>query len=260
MAAPSIDLGDEVAIVTGAGRGIGAATAKAIAAHGGRVAVAARRLVDAENVANSLPIGRSIAVACDVADFAQVDALVAETLRHLGPPTILINNAGVVAPIGYFDALDPEAFAAAVRTTLVGAAFAARAALPHMLRAGRGVIVNLSSGAAHRPLEGWSAYCAGKAGLAMLTRSLALEYGEKGVRVVGFAPGVVDTGMQAEIRASGINPVSRLPRESLAPADEPASAIVFLCSSAGAAFAGQEVDIRTPSFRDAVGLAPPSPR
>ena len=124
-------------------------------------------------------------------------------------------------------------------------AFAARAVLPAMAAAGRGRIINLSSGAAHRPLEGWSAYCAAKAGLAMLTRSLQLEYGEYGIRSFGFSPGVVDTGMQAEIRASGINPVSRLPRESLAPADEPATGIVYLCAAASDALAGQEfIDAR----------------
>ena len=162
----------------------------------------------------------------------------------------------LIAPIGRLDTLDPEAFAAAIRITLAGAAFAARAVLPGMVAAGRGRIINLSSGAAHRPLEGWSAYCAAKAGLAMLTRSLALEYGEQGIRAFGFSPGVVDTGMQAEIRASGINPVSKLPRESLAAVDEPAAGIAYLCSAASDIFAGQEVDIRKADFRDAAGLAP----
>jgi NAD(P)-dependent dehydrogenase (short-subunit alcohol dehydrogenase family) len=251
-----IDLDGEIAIVTGAGRGIGAATARALSKYGARVAVATRRRADAESIMRDLPAGRALAVACDVAEPAQIDELVAETTRRLGAPTLLINNAGVIAPIGPLHTLEPESFAAAIRTTLVGAAFAARAVLPHMVRAGRGVIVNLSSGAAHRPLEGWTAYCAGKAGLAMLTRSLALEYGEQGVRVVGFAPGLVDTGMQAEIRASGINAVSRLPRESLGSTEEPAEAIAFLCSSGGAVFAGGETDIRAPAFRAAAGLKP----
>jgi NAD(P)-dependent dehydrogenase (short-subunit alcohol dehydrogenase family) len=257
--AATINLDGEIAIVTGAGRGIGAAAAIAIAAAGARVAVSSRKLADAQIVAKNLPEGRAVAIACDVGNPSEVAELVSETTRCFGAPTVLINNAGVVAPIGRLDALDPEAFAAAIRTTLVGAAFAARAVLPYMMHAGRGIIINLSSGAAHLPLEGWSAYCAGKAGLAMLTRSIALEYGDQGVRAIGFAPGVVDTGMQAEIRASGLNPVSRLPRQSLASVEEPAKAIAFLCSAGGAAFAGQEIDIRSPAFREAVGLkAPPA--
>src|SRR5690606_15700892 len=119
----------------------------------------------------------------------------------------------------------------------------------------RGTIVNLSSGAAHRPMEGWSAYCAGKAGLAMVTQSLALEYGARGIRAFGFAPGVVDTDMQGEIRASGINPVSKLPRENLARGDDPARAIAYLCSAAAADLAGGELDMRDASCRARAGLA-----
>ena len=233
-----VQLERDIVIVTGAGRGIGAETARVLAASGARVVVAARRLGDAETVAAGLPAERVLPLACDVADPEAVAAMVAATERRFGGPTALINNAGAVAPIGALHTVDPEAFAGAVRTNLVGAAFCARAVLPGMLRAGRGRIVNLSSGAAHQPLEGWSAYCAAKAGLAMLTRSLALEYGPGGILAFGFAPGVVDTGMQGEIRASGINPVSRLPREALAPASDPAHAIAFLCSPEADSFAG----------------------
>ena len=248
------DLTGEIAIVTGAGRGIGAATARALAESGARVVVSAREQAKAQAVVETLRPGTGIAVACDVADHEQVTRLVDETERRFGKPSILINNAGIVQPIGLLDAVDPEAFARAIQVTLVGAAFAAQAVLPAMLEAGRGRIINLSSGAAHRPLEGWSAYCAAKAGLAMLTRSLALEYGAGGIKAFGFSPGVVDTDMQADIRASGINAVSRLPRASLAPAEEPAAAIVYLSTAASDPLAGQEVDIRTAEFRKAAGL------
>jgi NAD(P)-dependent dehydrogenase (short-subunit alcohol dehydrogenase family) len=105
-------------------------------------------------------------------------------------------------------------------------------------------------------MEGWSAYCAGKAGLAMLTQCIAKEYGPRGIRAFGFAPGVVDTDMQGAIRASGINPVSQLPRASLAPPDQPGWAIAWLCTPEAAAMAGQEVDIRHDTFRRAAGLEP----
>jgi NAD(P)-dependent dehydrogenase (short-subunit alcohol dehydrogenase family) len=249
-----MNLSGHVAIVTGAGRGIGAATARRLSEAGARVVVTARKLKDAEAVARECK--GSVALACDVSDPKSVDAMVKKAADALGRPTVLVNNAGVIQPIGRFDALDPESFAASIRTTLVGAAFCARAVLPHFLEGDGGRIVNLSSGAALNPLEGWSAYCAGKAGLAMLTRSLALEYGERGVRVFGFAPGVVDTDMQGEIRASGINRISRLPRASLAPARDPADAIAFLCTDLADDFAGGEVDIRDAAFREAAGLKP----
>ena len=88
----------------------------------------------------------------------------------------------------------------------------------------------------------------------MMTRATALEAGEQGVRVYGFAPGVVDTDMQGTIRASGINVVSEIPRENLAPADQPAKAIAWLCSDAASDLAGQELSIRDESLRKRVGL------
>ena len=127
--------------------------------------------------------------------------------------------------------------------------------LPHFLTQKTGVIVNISSGAAHNPMEGWSAYCSGKAGVYMLTRATALEAGGRGVRVYGFAPGVVDTDMQVTIRASGINEVSRIPRENLASPEDPAKAIAWLCSDAAADLAGQELTIRDESLRKRVGLS-----
>ena len=174
----------------------------------------------------------------------------------LGAPTILVNNAGQIAPIGRLVDIEPHEWAAVINVNLVGAATAARAVLLHMLKEGRGTIVNISSGAAHRAMEGWSAYCASKAGLAMLTKSLALEYGPVGIRVFGFAPGIVDTEMQASIRASGIGSIAKLPRNMLASPSEPAAAIAFLCSSDGASLAGQELDIRNADFRAAAGLKP----
>jgi NAD(P)-dependent dehydrogenase (short-subunit alcohol dehydrogenase family) len=80
------------------------------------------------------------------------------------------------------------------------------------------------------------------------------EFGDRGIRIFGFAPGVVDTDMQATIRASGINPVSKIPREELASPDDAAHAIAWLCTPAADAFAGQEVDVRHAAFRHAAGL------
>jgi 3-oxoacyl-[acyl-carrier protein] reductase len=141
-----------------------------------------------------------------------------------------------------------------VTVNLVGAMHGCRAALPGMLAAGGGTIVNISSGAAERPLEGWSAYCAAKAGLAMLTRSLGLECGGRGVNAYGLRPGVVDTAMQVTIRASGVNEVSRIPRESLGGTGDPARAVAYLCTPAAADLAGGEVDIYDAAFRARAGL------
>lgn len=93
-------------------------------------------------------------------------------------------------------------------------------------------------------MEGWSAYCSSKAGLAMLTQSVAHEYGETGVLCFGFRPGVVDTGMQGQIRTSGINPISQLKRETLLPLHIPAQAVSFLFRTRPVDLNGTEIDIR----------------
>jgi 3-oxoacyl-[acyl-carrier protein] reductase len=158
-------------------------------------------------------------------------------------------NAGVIEPIASIADSDPAAWARNVDINLTGAYHAIRAVLPGMLAAGGGTIVNVSSGAAIRPLEGWSAYCSAKAGLHMLTRAVALETAGKGIRVFGFQPGTTDTDMQVLIRASGVNPVSQIPREKLTPVALPARSIVYLCTSAADDLNGQEFSLNDVSFR-----------
>lgn len=250
------EVAGKVAIVTGASRGIGVAVAEALAQAGALVMLTARDGRRAAERAEAIAAagGRAVACACDVACYEAVEAMHDATRRQLGPVAILVNNAAVVAPIGPLAESAPDDWARNIQVNLLGAYHAVRAVLPGMLAAGGGTVVNLSSGAAHRPMEGWGAYCAGKAGLAMLTRALALECGAAGLRVFGLSPGTVDTDMQGEIRASGINRVSRLPRASLAPASDPARAVLYLCGRAADDLAGEEVSLHEPVFRRRVGL------
>jgi NAD(P)-dependent dehydrogenase (short-subunit alcohol dehydrogenase family) len=246
MTAP---LAGQTALVTGGARGIGLATVRALAALGASVTFTARSadsLASAEATLNDGAKG----VNCDITD--------ANRLAETCAPgfDILVNNAAAITPIGRITDLTLQAFSASIETNLTAQFNAIRLCLPAMLARGRGTIINVSSGAAHRPQEGWSAYCAGKAGLAMLTKSVHLEYGASGIRVFGLAPGVVDTDMQGTIRASGINPVSQIPRAALAPVDQPGRAIAWLCTPAADPLIGQELDIRTPDLRAAVGLPP----
>ena len=250
------ELAGKVAIVTGASRGIGAAAAFVLAKAGAAVVLVARDGKRASQVAEEIVAGggRATASACDVSDYRSVQMMVEETHRRLGSIDILVNNAGIIEPIGRLVESDPAAWARSIEVNLLGAYHTARAALPRMLEVGKGTVINLSSGAAHRPLEGWSAYCSAKAGLAMLTTAIALECTDAGVRVFGLAPGVIDTDMQALIRASGVNRVSRIRQIDLAPVGHPAAAIRYLCTAAADDLIGQELALGDRDFRRRIGL------
>jgi 3-oxoacyl-[acyl-carrier protein] reductase len=250
------DLAGKVVIVTGASRGIGAATALALGEAGAAVMLAARGDATA-TVARQINAagGKAEAMACDVSDYAACQAVAAAANRRFGPVDALINNAGVIEPIAKVGEADPAAWARAIQINLIGAYYAIRAVLPDMLARGHGRIVNVSSGAALRPLEGWSAYCSGKAGLAMLTRAIELEHEAAGIRVFGFQPGTTDTDMQVTIRASGINMVSQIPRDKLTPVARPAKAIVYLCTGAADDLSGKEFSLNDADFRRRIGLA-----
>jgi 3-oxoacyl-[acyl-carrier protein] reductase len=183
-----------------------------------------------------------------------VQTLVERTRDRHGRIDALVNNAGVIEPIARIADSDPAGWARNVEINLVGAYHTIRAVLPGMIADGGGTIVNVSSGAAIRPLEGWSAYCAGKAGMHMLTRAVALETADQGIRIFGFQPGTTDTDMQVLIRASGINQISRIPRGELTPVAQPAAASGYLCTEAAADLAGQEFSLRDAAFRARLGL------
>lgn len=236
------------AVVTGGNRGIGLAAVRALAQAGADVTFTSRSQSGLDDAAEALRGMGVRGVLSDVTDRSTTAALLS------GQVDILVNNAGVIDPIGHLAEVSMDDWARSIEVNLIAAVHAIRCVLPGMVSRGGGTIVNLSSGAAQTAMEGWSAYCAGKAALAMVTRSVALEYGARGVRIFGLAPGVIDTGMQGRIRASGINPVSKLARSDLASVDEPAHALVWLCTPEADNLAGTEIDIRDDAFRRAAAL------
>ncbi|MEI7874829.1 MAG: SDR family oxidoreductase [Alphaproteobacteria bacterium] len=249
-------LDGKVALVTGASRGLGEGATRALAAQGAAVMLLARDGAAVEAVAREIVAagGRAEALACDVADYAAVERAAQTTRERLGGLDILVNNAGVIEPIADLATSDPAAWANNIQINLVGAYHVVRAVLGGMLAGGGGTIVNVSSGAANRPLEGWSAYCAGKAGLAMVTRAIALETAGRGIRIFGFSPGTIDTDMQVKIRASGMNQVSRIPRADLSPVEHAVRGLIYLCHGASDDLIGQDVSMRDVAFRPRIGL------
>jgi len=220
-----------VALVTGASRGIGHATSLALAGAGLWVAVGYRSDPDGaeEAVAKaSADGGRAMAVAIDVRDEGSVDQGFKEVEARLGPVRVLVNNAGYTRD-GLAVKYATEQWDATVETNLSGAFFCARRALPAMLKARWGRIVNVASAAALRGNAGQAAYSASKAGVVGLTRSLAREVGSRGITVNAVCPGFVSTRMTEpqgeEIRQRYID---MTPAGRFGTAEEVAAVVAFL--------------------------------
>ena len=186
-----------VAVVTGASRGIGAGLAAYFAAQGMRLGLCARS-------APARPDGvESMSAPVDVTDAEVVAAFAAAVVDRFGRIDLWVNNAGVLGPIGPLADADPDGLAAHVATNVLGVAYGTAAFARHVRsRPGGGTLVNLSSGAATSPYRGWAAYCASKAAVEMLTEVVGLEEEASGLAAYAVAPGVVDTDMQALVRAT----------------------------------------------------------
>lgn len=243
----------KVVAITGASRGIGAAAARVFAAAGAEVVLLSRSGAEISRLAEEIG-GGAMAVPCDVADWRSVLAAVQTVQARKGRLDVWIGNAGVIEPIARLADADPVAWGQAVDINLKGVFHGMRAVIPMMRAQGAGTVITVSSGAAHSPLEGWSSYCAAKAGAAMLTRSAHLEEAAAGLRIMGLSPGTVATDMQVKIKASGINPVSQLDPAVHIPADWPARCLLWMCSPAADAYLGEEVRLRDEGVRRAVGL------
>lgn len=246
-----MDMTGKSILITGASRGIGAATARIFAEAGARLVLMARSPDALADLARELG---AVAHVGDVAVFADMTAAVQLARDRHGGLDVLIGNAGVISPISPLALSDPSDWARAININLTGVYNGMRAAMPVMQAAKQGTILTVSSGAAHRPVEGWSAYCASKAGAAMLTASADLEAREHGLRIMGLSPGTVATDMQRDVKASGINPISQLDWSEHIPPDWPARALLWMCGPEADAHLGSEISLRDPAMRAAIGL------
>lgn len=247
------DLQGAVAVVTGAGRGIGAAIVKRLLQTGASVfAVVQSGAETAPEFDDAVAVGgfRLQVFEADVRSTTDMTAAATKAIADFGHIDALINNAGVIQPIGLLGDVDPDAWATVLAINAGGAMRCTHAFLPRLLER-RGVVVNMSSGAGYRALEGWSAYCASKAAMVMVSRSTDLEYRDRGLRVFSLGVPPTDTVMQASIRASGINDVSRIPQQSLTPPSVTAAVAVWLCCPAARKEIEKlEIDVRDPEFAD----------
>ncbi len=219
-----------VALITGAGSGVGAAAARAFAREGARVALAGRRREPLAAMAADIEQagGRALAVGADITQQEDVARLVAACRDQLGGLDVLVNNAGLFQPAPAA-ACTLESWQEHLAVNSTGPFLLCREAYIDLKRSGHGVIVNVLTNLAQRPVAGTAAYSASKAALLSLTQCLALEWAKDGIRVVAVAPGVVDTPIHSDRgRLDAMAPMHPLGR--VGRAEEVADAILFLAS------------------------------
>jgi len=248
------DVQGKVVFITGASRGIGAAAAREFVKTGAKVVLAARSATEIDALAAELG-DAALAIPLDVTDFAAVAAAFDQTVAHFGSLDVLINNAGMIEPISHLATSDPDDWGRVVDINLKGVYNGMRAAMPIMQASDTGgSILTIGSGAAHNALEGWSHYCASKAAVFMLNQCVHKEAAAQGIRAISLSPGTVATQMQVEIKASGINPVSRMEMSDHIAPEWVAKTLVWMCGTGGDAYLGQEIALRDDAIRRKVGL------
>jgi 3-oxoacyl-[acyl-carrier protein] reductase len=237
-----------VAVVTGAGRGLGAAIAEKLAVQGATVVVADVSAELAEETAQRLVAGgrRANAHAADVCDPAQVAALFGDAAHTHGRLDVLVNNAGVGA-VAPSDELSFEQWSRTLAVNLTGTFLCAQAAARHMLPAGRGVIVNIGSVFAATGMQMRAAYAASKHGVVGLTKVLATEWASRGLRVVAIDPAYIRTALDdADQRAGDYTAADierRTPLGRYAEPSEVARVVAFVASDAASFITGSEIAV-----------------
>jgi NAD(P)-dependent dehydrogenase (short-subunit alcohol dehydrogenase family) len=250
MSLPGLE--GRVALVTGAGQGIGAAIAARLGAEGCRVAVNSLTPAKAEATAERLRAAgvEALAFPADVSETAQVDAMVAGVEGELGPVEVLVNNAAYLEMDRLVDQ-DPVVWTRMIDVDLTGPFLCSRRVLPGMLDARWGRIVLVGSVWGLIGARGATAYCAAKGGLVEMTRAMADEVGPSGVSVTAIAPGTIDTPqLEADARFAGTTLEEMKARYAvdtlvgrIGSAEEIAGVVAFLASDDGAAFSGQSVPV-----------------
>ncbi len=242
---PDRVLAGRVAIVTGAGRGIGRALAFALAEAGADVALAARSAGEIERVAAEVEERsvRALAVPTDVNEEAEVDGLVERVLAELGGLHVLVNNSGVIHSSPLIET-SLEEWDRVVTTNLRGTFLCMRAAGRHFASRREGKVINIASNFAFMGVPRFASYCSSKAAVVSLTKTAALEWASSGVQVNAIAPGYVETDMNEAVRSDEnlkAKVVGQIPARRMARAEELGPLVVYLASPASDFMTGETI-------------------
>ncbi len=240
------DLSGRVALVTGASQGLGRRFARVLAEHGAAVGLAARQTdklaaLEQEIVASG---GRAASVALDVTEPAAIERAIGEVEERLGPLAILVNNAGVAVTRPALEQTEAD-WDLVVGTNLKGAFFVAQATARRMAERGSGTIVNIASILSYGVVGHLAPYAASKAGLAQLTRAMALELARHGVRVNALAPGYIETEINREFFTTGAGQrmLERVPQRRFGQPEDLDGALLLLASDASRYMTGSVIAI-----------------
>ena len=240
-------------VVTGASRGLGKAICIQLAKSGIRVVLLARRSENLNSVLNLVKINslESFAVTCDLSSATDIDEAIAKICSKCQRIDGIIHNAGVINPVIPASMVENEQWNLNLQVNLLSVQQLTKGLIPLMGGDAQSRITTISSGASLRPVQSWSAYCVAKAGLDMWTRCIASELEEKKISAIAIAPGIVDTGMQEDIRASNpqnfpdhSNFVSYHSEGMLVDADEVASKLIPLITNHEMSQTGERFDVR----------------
>ena len=243
-------LKNKVALITGAGRGLGKATAVAMAQEGASVALLSRTKSELEETAALVEKEgvRALVLAGDISDEPFVREAVWQTRQELGSATVLLNNAAIVGPAAPLHEVDPDDWDRTMAVNLNSVRQISQEVIPHMIDSGGGKIINVTSGMAQIVMPMFGAYSVSKAGLDHMTRIMAQELVGYDIQVNGLDPGVMDTKMQEEIRDLGPEVlgkplhdqfISFLETGGLRPPEEVAQLAVFLASDHSVGITGE---------------------
>ena len=232
MSGTSGTLAGQVAVVTGGGRGIGAAIARKLADMGAQAVICGRRLSPLQSTLSAITgaDGKARAIECDVTDLASVERMAAHVERECGRVDILVNNAGIGGFGGPLHQMPPDSWDQVLNTNLRGVFYCIRALVPMMMKAHTGHIVNISSLAGKNPLPNGAAYAASKWGLNGLSYSVAEELRGHNIRVSVICPGSVNTELSPH--------VGKDPKRMLQP-DDVAHAVAMLVTQAPQSFVSE---------------------